>query len=172
MAWKWNRSYDEDENLDWLMIRNGPIVKYFSQEVLENDVEELEKVGSQIVELSTKNWSKENAHKKIQRGFDFPDYYGKNLDAFEDCLDDKFNKKYKGLVVVLKQFDSFHQQSKDFSEAMLDVIVNVAWTWLLAGQKLILFVHSNNPNLVIDKVGGFKPDWNGEEWFNDSRNSK
>lgn len=170
MAWKWNNSYDEDENKDWLTIRNGPIVKYFSQEVLGNDVKKLEKIGYQIIEISTMSWTKENAHKKIQEGFDFPDYYGENINAFKDCLDDKFNKKHKGLVVVFKHFDSFYKQSKDFSEAILDVIANVAWTWLLAEQKLILFVHSDNSNLVIDKVGGFKPDWNGEEWFNDDRN--
>ncbi|WP_430909735.1 barstar family protein [Maribacter sp. 2-571] len=170
MAWKWNNSYDEDENKDWLTVRNGPIIKYFSEEVLGNNVKELEKIGYQIIEISTMSWTKGNAHKKIQEGFDFPDYYGENINAFKDCLDDKFNKKYKGLVVVFKHFDSFYQQSKDFSEALLDVIVKVAWTWLLAEQKLILFVHSTNPNLIIDKVGGFEPDWNGEEWFNDSRN--
>lgn len=169
MVWKWNTSYDEDESIDWLTLRNGPITKYFSEEILEKDTIKFEKIGYQIIEVSTMEWTKENVHSKIQQAFSFPDYYGQNMNAFKDCLDDKFNKKYKGLLIVFKNFDSFYYQNKEFCELFLGIIIKVAWAWLLAEQKLILFVQSNNPNLDIDKVGGFEPDWNGEEWLNNSR---
>lgn len=32
--------------------------------------------------------SKEEAHEYIAKELQFPDYYGKNLDALEDCLED------------------------------------------------------------------------------------
>lgn len=169
MVWKWNRSYDEDENLDWLIVRNGPILKYFSQEILEKDITELEKMRYQVIELSMADLTDDNVHKKIQESLDFPDYYGCNMEAFEDCLNDKFNKKYKGLVIVLHHFDTFYSQNKDFSYALMDGIASVAWSWLLAGQKLIGLVQSDDPDLVIDKIGGFKPGWNGEEWLDGDR---
>lgn len=169
MTWKWNSSYDETESIDWLVVRNGPIVKYFSKKNLEEDVKELGKIGYRIIEFSTTNWTRENVHEKIREDFGFPDYYGENISAFKDCLDDKFNKKYKGLVVVLSNFDSFYSKNKDFSESLMNAIFNVSWSWLLAEQKLILLIQSDDPNLVIDKVGGFEPDWNGEEWLNEKR---
>lgn len=169
MPWKWNRSYDEDENFDWLTLRNGPIVKYHSREVLKEDTLELEKLGYQVIELSTTSWTKRNVHEKMREGFDFPDYYGENIMAFRDCLDDKFDKRYKGLIIVLNHFDSFYEQAKDFSESLLEVIITVAWTWLLAEQKLILFVHSDDPRFSIGKVGGFEPGWNGTEWLDEDR---
>lgn len=167
--WKWDRSYDEDENFDWLMVRGGPIVKYFSLEVLEKDINELEKMWYQIIDLSTFNWSRDNAHKKIKEGFDFPDYYGENLAAFKDCLGDKFNKKYRGIVIVLRHFDSFYSKEKDFSQGLLDAIFRESWEWLLAGKKIITMVQCDDPDFEIHKVGGFEPSWNGWEWLNSSR---
>ncbi len=168
-TWKWNRSYDEEENLDWLIIRDGPIVKYFSSDILEEDIKELDKMRYQIIDLSTSDWTPENAHKKIQVGFDFPDYYGGNRAAFEDCLDDKFDKKYRGLVIVFRHFDKFYSENKEFSESLMDGISSVAWTWLLTGQRLITIIQSDDPDLEIDRVGGYQPSWNGAEWFDDKR---
>ncbi len=33
--------------------------------------------------------TKEEAHEYISKVFDFPDYYGKNLDALADCLSEE-----------------------------------------------------------------------------------
>ena len=168
-AWKWNRSYDKDENLDWLIIRDGPIVKYFSSDILEEDLKALEDMKYQIIDLSTASWTLGNAHKKIRKGFGFPDYYGENRAAFEDCLDDMFDKGCRGLVIALRHFDEFYYQNKDFSESILDGIANIAWTWLLAGQRLIGIVQSDNPDLEIGKIGSKEPGWNGKEWFDADR---
>lgn len=168
-AWKWNRSYDEDENLDWLIVRNGPIVKYFSSEILEKHINELDKMRYHVIDISVSGWTKDNAHKKIQEAFNFPEYYGDNLAAFEDCLNDMFNRNNRGLVIVFRHFDSFYSKEQGFSEGILDSIVRMSWGWLLAGQRLITMVQSGNPDFEINKVGGFEPSWNGWEWLNSTR---
>jgi len=169
MTWKWKGSYDEDESLDWLTIRNGPIVKYYSKDLLKDDVNEFQKIGYEVIETSVESWTSENFHKKIQKEFEFPEYYGGNSSAFEDSLNDKFNGRFKGLLVVLHDFDSFYNKYKSHGGIILECIATVSWTWLLAKQKLILFVQSNDPDFIIDKVGGFEPSWNGNEWMNNSR---
>lgn len=167
--WKWDRSYDEDESFDWLMMRRGPIQKYFSPEVLKKNIDELERMRYQIIDISVSNWTNDNAHKRIREAFNFPDYYGENRAAFRDCLDDKFDRKQNGLVIVLRHFDNLYLRDKSFSDDLLDDIVKVTWTWLLAGKKLITMVQSEDPDFEIDKVGGFEPLWNGNEWANSAR---
>ncbi|MDD2797972.1 MAG: barstar family protein [Bacteroidales bacterium] len=170
--WKWDRSYDEDESLDWTIIRNGPIVKYFSSDILEQHIVDLKKMRYQVVDVSVSTWTKDNAHRKIREAFDFPEYYGENSAAFGDCLDDMFNRKYIGLVIVFRHFDNFYSKEQDFSEALLDSIFGVTWAWLLTGQKLITIIQCENPDFETNKVGGFVPSWNGWEWLNSRREKK
>lgn len=167
--WKWDRSYDEDESLDWSIIRDGPIVKYFSSEIMEKHINELDKMRYQVIDVSTSSWTMENVHKKMGKAFKFPEYYGENLAAFADCLDDMFDKKYNGLVIVLRHFDGFYSKEEDFSQGLLDAIFRVSWAWLLAGKKIITMVQCDDPDFEIHKVGGFEPSWNGWEWLNSSR---
>jgi len=167
--WKWNSSYDEDENLDWLLMRGGPIVKYHSTTVLQEHLEELAKLRYQVIDLSTSNWTRKNAHQKIKAGFNFPDYYGENIAAFDDCLSDMFSTKYPGLIIVLRNFDAFYSEDKNFADAILDSISRESWAWLLAGQKLISLVQSKDPHLEINKIGGVNPGWNGSEWLDARR---
>lgn len=82
--WKWKSSYDEEESLDWLLLRNGPVIKYYSLDILENDLTNLEKLNYQIFDLVSSNWNTNNFHEKLKEGLDFPEYYGENKAAFED----------------------------------------------------------------------------------------
>lgn len=167
--WKWNRSYDEDENLDWSIMRDGPIVKYFSSDILKDHIDQLEKMRYRIIEVSTLMWTKDNFHKKIRDAFDFPDYYGENLAAFKDCLGDMFDRKFNGLAIVFRHFDSFHSKEQDLSEGILDAIFSESWAWLLTGKKLMALVQSDDPDFEIGMIGGFNPSWNGMEWLNSRR---
>lgn len=167
--WKWSGTYEENNRLDWSLMKDGPIMKYHSADTLEIDVNELEKMGYRVIDVSVANWTRENAHKKIKNDFDFPDYYGENLAAFEDCLNDLFNNKLPGLVIVFRQFDGFYKREIQFSKGLLDAIYRQSWSWLLAGNKLITLLHSDDPDLEIMEIGGFSPLWNGKEWLDSIR---
>ncbi len=167
--WKWNSTYDEAENLDWLILRDGPISKYFSHEILNKDIKSLVNVGYNIIDVNLKNWTISNYQSKMKDAFEFPQYYGENLAAFGDCLGDLFNNKTTGLVIVFRQFDAFYENSKDVSESILEIIINESWTWLLTGKKLITLIQVDDPDFHIDKIGGFSPSWNGKEWLNSNR---
>lgn len=169
MVWKWNRSYDESESFDWLLIRNGPIIKYYSKNVLEEDVLVLEKGGYEIFQSSMLNWNIDNYQIKISQFLNFPTYYGENFNAFKDCLDDKFNTRYKGLVIVLTEIDDFYLKNKEIFSSILSSIIFVSWIWLLTGQKLILLIQTENPNLETGSIECFAPSWNEKEWSNNAR---
>lgn len=167
--WNWSGTYDENEPLDWVLMREGPIVKYHATDILEADLNKLEKLRYRIIDISVLKWTKDTAHTKIKNAFDFPDYYGENLAAFEDCLSDLFDNRLPGLVIVFRRFDDFYQREKQFSEGLLNAICRQSWTWLLAGNKLITILHSADPDLEVLEIGGFSPVWNGKEWLDSSR---
>jgi len=59
--------------------------------------------------------STEKMHQIIEKGLDFPDYYGKNWDAFWDCLTDKITEDQVHIEIRgledLKQFDERAQDT-------------------------------------------------------------
>lgn len=101
----------------------------------------------------------------------FPDYYGGNLNAFDDCLGDLYNDRYKGVVIVLREYDEFLSSDRNLAEAILDIIAAESRYWLVTGKKLIGLIQSNEPNLELSKLDGVSPSWNSAEWMNETRNN-
>lgn len=49
----------------------------------------------------------DEAHKILKETFDFPDYYGKNLDALNDCIGEADIKDKVYIVVTNELFSGF-----------------------------------------------------------------
>ena len=79
-----NSSYDESASLDWLLLRSGSVVKYFSQDILNEDIDGLYNLRYQVLDMNMFKWTSKTVHKHLQENFDFPEYYGENLNAFRD----------------------------------------------------------------------------------------
>jgi hypothetical protein len=71
-------------------------------------------------------------HRDIARTLDFPDYYGRNLDALNDCLGDVACGAYgvrpnvTGLVLVLQSYDQFAARSADTAHELLGIFATQA----------------------------------------------
>jgi RNAse (barnase) inhibitor barstar len=163
---------EEEEQLDFKILRDGAISMYHSSAILNQDLSELERLGYQVIDLNAAKWSKKSYHKDLKEGFGFPDYYGENMDAFNDCLRDLVPIKRIGLVIVFRSFDEFASLKKASSEALLDVIAVQSREWLLSQKRLICLVQSADPGLHFEKIGGISPGWNGQEWFDADRRKK
>ena len=64
--------------------------------------------------------SKESVHKYIQKQFDFPDYYGENLDALWDLL----TTTTEEICVKIKNKDTFLENMGEYGEAILDTFLD------------------------------------------------
>lgn len=158
-----------EKQLDYYILRDGPISKYHNQSYLDQDIGKLENLGYRIVDFNTSKWTSKNCHEDLKLGLDFPDYYGENLNAFDDCLGDLKDTKRKGLVIVFRYFNDFVLQKKNYSEGILDIIANQSRIWLLNQKGLICLIHSTDSDLQIEKLGGISPPWNRNEWFDTDR---
>ncbi len=155
----------EGEALWKSLILNGSIVIFKKASILEKHITNISKEGFDIYLFDCASWDQSNCLAELGHTLNFPDYYGGNLDAFNDCLSDII-PDHEGFVLVFSNFDTFHEQNKEIAFHILDIIQTNAWRLLVGNQKkLIAFLQSNNPELHIQSVGALPVVWNNEEWM-------
>ena len=84
------------------------------------------------VTLDARRWADDEIlHDDFARAFGFPEYYGRNLDALEECLREVAvaqSARGGSLVIVLRNLPGFERAHAATSAALLDVLGELAAT--------------------------------------------
>jgi RNAse (barnase) inhibitor barstar len=163
---------DESEwqRLDLRLLQNSPVTLYFRPEVMEQDLAWLRGERYRIDEFDCTHWDGEpDFHADVARRLGFPDYYGGNLDAFNDCIGDIAIPDTGGLAIVLRTFDLFVKREAVVAQHILDIVASASWRHLLFGRRLMTIVQSDDPRIAFDSVGAHPVIWNPREWLNKNR---
>jgi RNAse (barnase) inhibitor barstar len=173
-----------DEKLDWVILRDGGVYLYWRQEILANDVDWLKSNGYRIIFFeaaewqSARDWDSERLmHESLKAQLSFPEYYGKNLDALDECvLDDLIVPDSGGLVLVLNHYDRFFKpvqnpgpDQSSTAEVVLSIFAKAVRYHMLFGRRLLILVQSDDPKIRFARLGGVAASWNHREWLNKSR---
>jgi RNAse (barnase) inhibitor barstar len=160
---------DEWQRLDWRILQNGWSCLYWQQSILDIDIDWFKKENYNIVDFDCSHWTDTNQiHSDLKKNLDFPDYYGGNLNALNDCLSElEINRT--GLVIV---FRHFHIVGKEMAHSLLDVFARNSRLHNLFGNRFLTLVQVDNPNYQIDPVGSCAVLWNGAEWMDSKRGIK
>jgi RNAse (barnase) inhibitor barstar len=157
---------DEWQRLDLQILQNGWTSLYWQENILDNDLDWFKKEKYNIIDFDCTRWTDTNLiHKDLKKQLDFPDYYGENLNALNDCLSE-VEIKESGLVIV---FRHFHIVDKDIAHSLLDTFARNSRLHNLFGKRLLALVQVDNPNYQIDPVGSSTVLWNGAEWLDSKR---
>ena len=157
---------DEWERLDWRISQNGWTSLYWQQSILDKDLDWFKKEKYNIVDFDCTTWTDINRiHKDLKKKLDFPDYYGENFNALNDCLSD-FEINKTGLVIVFRHFQIV---DKDIANGLLDIFARNSRLQSLFGKRLLTLVQVDNPKYEINAVGSYDVLWNGAEWLNSKR---
>jgi RNAse (barnase) inhibitor barstar len=154
------------------LARTGFVIMYWRPAVLEAARTELAGHGFRVVELDAAGWTTDaDLHRDFAATLDFPDYYGHNLDALNDCLRDVVGSSdtATGLALILRHYDAFARRRKDTAQIALDIVADQARAGLLDGHRTLCLVQSDDPDLRFDPVGATAVDWNDTEWLDASR---
>ena len=144
----------DSDRLDWALLRNSPVTLYFSRHVLDECVTWLRQHQYEVHSFDCSAWPTEEAfHREVGRALGFPNYYGGNLAAFNDCLCDIDVPPDGGVALVFTSFDTFSNKTPDCSWAILDIIAGNSRRFLLTGQRLLALVQSDDPDIVLQEVG-------------------
>jgi len=99
-----------NDRLDWAILQNGWSSLYCNHGILEADLTWFRSAEFKIIEVHCSDWHNTGSiHRSLKRELSFPDYYGNNLSALNDCLSD-MEISGEGLVVVLQDFDMAAQE--------------------------------------------------------------
>lgn len=115
-------------------------------------------------------------HQAIAAALDFPDYYGHNLNALNDCLGDVAcyggyddAPEGAGLVLAFTDYDRFAAACPRAAQVILDIVAKRARLAAVLQHRLICLVHSNDPDIHFDPVGATPVLWNRDEWLDANR---
>lgn len=161
---------DELQRLDWRLLQNGPVTLYFRRAVLDEDVAWLLEHRYEVNRLDCRAWrNSASALAEIARELHFPDYFGQNLAALNDCLGDLRVPDGSGRALVLENFDRAVTLLGPFCAAVLDVVATQSRAHLLFGRRLFAMVQSDDPRLSLGPIGASPVMWNPREWLDESR---
>lgn len=168
----WDRDADLSRALDYRLVHNTFVTMFWRRSLLDDAVRWLAEHGYDVVTLDAGSWgSARDMFRGVARALDFPDYFGQNLDALNDCLRDVVSGDYgwrrdaTGLVLVLTDFERFAALDRGTAQSMLDIVADRARGASLVGTRVICLVQSNDPRLAFEPVGAMPVLWNEAEWL-------
>ncbi|MFF0706368.1 barstar family protein [Streptomyces tendae] len=158
-------------------MSNTFVTLFWRRRLLAEAVRRLENRGFRVVHLEAHAWATErDMHQAVATALQFPDYYGHNLDALNDCLGDvacfgsyEETAEGIGLVLSLTDYDRFAAASPRAAQIVLDILADQARRAAVVQRRFFALVHSNDPGIRFEPVGAMPVMWNSDEWADSSR---
>ena len=158
------------DRLDWSLFQNGSVNMYWRKSFLDEDCAWLAEHGYRVCQTDSAKWpSVAEALRELGVVLEFPDYYGCNLDAFNDCVSDLDVPEHGGVAVVFYRYDRFATSDPKSAHTILDILATNSRRFMLFGQRLVTLVQTDDPRLTFRQVGATSVHWNRREWTTASR---
>jgi RNAse (barnase) inhibitor barstar len=173
----WDADAETTHPVDFRLVHNTFVTMFWRSSLLDETVGWLRSHSYRVVEFDAGSWSSSaEMYDDVALAFNFPDYFGRNLDALNDCMGDVASGDYgwdadanTGLVIVLRAFDAFTAVDRRTAQNMLAIFADRARCAILIGHRIICLVQSDDPRLAFDPVGAMPVVWNDAEWLNSKR---
>lgn len=173
------RLVERDCRLDYKLLRTGGVAFYWANHVLAEDLAWLRTQQYAIHEFDGCNWRVEaDFHDDLAKALQFPDYYGRNLNAFKDCMDDVEVPDDGGMVILIRNIEAVERYAverhdPEFLWDVVDILGRTTRANLLFGRRFVTLLQSRNPARIpgidFSGVGAVHADWNPREWLNSKR---
>jgi len=169
----WDADAEVDHPLDFRLVHNSFVTMFWRLSLLEETVEWLRSHSYEIADFDASSWARDaDMYAALAVRLNFPEYFGGNLDALDDCMRDVASGDYgwspdaTGLVIVLRGFDAFTEVHGTTAQS---IIATTARSAILIGHRIICLVQSNNPGLTFERVGATPVMWNDTESLDSTR---
>jgi hypothetical protein len=163
--------------IDFRLVAGGGAALFLRESVLLETQQALLSMRYTVVPLDASGWTEESAlHEAMSVALDFPAYYGRNLDALNDCLGDVAHGDYgwspstsTGLVVVVRGFAAFARREPVLARHVAGAFIGTTREALLFGHRIVWLLHVDDPDFRLDLDARTYLPWNGREWLDANR---
>lgn len=162
-----------DTSIEDRLLQNSCIVLYHNPFLFEYHGAELAASGWKYIQVyAGSEGTQAEFFEHIAVALDFPQYFGRNLDALNDCLADLDFPSSGRIALGMDCFERLVACDPKFAHSVLDIIASQERGLLLSGKRLLVLIQSNDPDLHLPSVGSFPVLWNYEEWLDSKRKKK
>lgn len=137
--------------VDHRFARDPRLTAFRRAAALARAIEQLRGRGYDVRETDAGRWADEQGmHRDLAALLDFPDYYGRNLDALNDCMGEVATGAYgvrvgaTGLGLVLWHFDAFAVGHRRAASQLLDIVTAGAAEAARHDRQLLCLVQSGS----------------------------
>jgi RNAse (barnase) inhibitor barstar len=167
---------DLSQDLAFRLLINTSVTLFWRNSILDKTTQWLSSHSYQVTRLDASHWTtEEDLHQDIATALNFPDYYGRNLDALNDCMRDVVDHDYgwspqsTGLALVFTNYNAFATHCPNAAQIVLDIMADQSRSAALLGRRLMCLVQSNDPQIQFRPVGAVPVSWNSSEWLDANR---
>jgi hypothetical protein len=171
-----DRAAEDRHDLDFRLMVNSSVVLFWRPVLLERNLDWLARHGYDVNRVDASGWRAEHdLHHDLAAALEFPDYYGENLDALNDCLrsiagyDYRSSPEATGFVLALTGYDAFAEHCPDAAHAVLDIFAVQSRFAGLIGHRMLCLIQSDDPDIDFEPVGRTPVMWNNDEWLDSNR---
>lgn len=160
---------------DFALLRDRGLAMYRQRAVLVEAEQELLLLGYEAIRLDAHGWTESDLHDAFASALDFPEHYGRNLNALADCLYDVAHGDYgwsamsTGLAVTVDGFGAFAEREPDLATLVVGVLAGATSAGLLFGHRLVWLLQVNDGQFRLPSIGCFQVPWNRREWLDADR---
>jgi hypothetical protein len=129
---------------DFAIARDGGVANYSDLDSLESGIRSLKALGYYVIRVHAGDWRQAgDMLDGLAGALEFPDYFGRNVSALIDCLDDVAHGDYgwdrsmTGLATVLDRFRPFVERCPPSAEMLSTVLSAASRKGLLFGRRLL-----------------------------------
>jgi hypothetical protein len=165
-------SAELSHELDYQLVHNTFVTMFWDPKILDGTLSWLVERRYDVVEIDASACTDAGSLlDSIADSFDFPDYFGRNLNALNDCLRDVATGEYgsdpaaTGLVLVMRNYDVFASIDASAAHGVLDIYASQARTAALFGRRMMCLVQTDDPRLVFPPIAATPVTWNDAEWL-------
>ncbi len=164
-----SRELKQQQRLDFELLQFGPVILYHQKALLDRDIAAIDPFGYELRRLDLEQADIGTFHDLIASSLDFPGYYGRNLDALNDCLRELPYTFGSDVLLVLDAFDAFFRRHRDFAHGVLDMLCLNAQRNQLVGHTMLVLAQSADPAIELPEIGSMGIYWNPSEFLNKNR---
>lgn len=116
---------------DLLTGLKGPFVLLCDSDALKNELNNQNGIYNAYKVFLLNGYkmqTEEDAYTEMASTFQFPDYFGRNLDAVDECLSDFEFKDYKGFLVIINDYKSLFGVN-NFNVTLLGILNRAGYEW-------------------------------------------